>query len=90
MLRKYEKIRTEATKTCNYFINNIKCPFEELGCEFLHDNSEKNTFESGEDQDKDKEDDDDDESAKEDNVCYFCKHDCDDSKSLEEHTIKEQ
>ena len=76
------EVHTESIMTCNYFLNKIECPFEELGCKFMHDNT-KNESDSGEDKDNE----DDDESTKEDNFCYFCKQDFDDPKSLEEHTI---
>ena len=28
----------QKSQTCHYFRNNIFCPFEELGCKFLHPN----------------------------------------------------
>ena len=79
-LTKHVKVHTEPIKICKYFINNTECPFKELGCKFLHENS-NNGRESGEDKDNE-----DDENVKEDNLCYF---DFDDPKSLEKHTIQE-
>ena len=36
-LKKHVKIHTnKTTKHCNYFIGNMSCPFDELGCKFLH------------------------------------------------------
>ena len=37
-LKKHKQIHVEKfTKSCKYFKGNIECPFEELGCKFLHD-----------------------------------------------------
>ena len=38
-LMKHMKGHSQPTKTCNYFINAIECPFEELGCKFQHAHS---------------------------------------------------
>ena len=36
-LKKHLKIQSEAnTKPCIYFMGRVECPFEELGCKFLH------------------------------------------------------
>ena len=36
-MRKHISIHRETnTKPCIYFISSVKCPFEELGCKFLH------------------------------------------------------
>ena len=36
-LKKHMKLHTEEfVKHCYYFNNNINCPFEEIGCKFLH------------------------------------------------------
>ena len=40
-LRKHMKLHTEGfVKHCYYFNNNRDCPFEELGCKFLHAEAE--------------------------------------------------
>ena len=33
------KVHSQPTKTCNYFINAIECPFEDIGCKFQHAHS---------------------------------------------------
>ena len=36
-LRKHLNIHTQTNaQPCHYFNNNVKCPFEEFGCKFLH------------------------------------------------------
>ena len=36
-LKKHTMIHSDKiTKHCHYFINSIRCPFDELGCKFLH------------------------------------------------------
>ena len=36
-LRKHTKIHSnKITKQCHYFMNNVRCPFDDLGCKFLH------------------------------------------------------
>ena len=85
-LRKHVEVHTESIKTCNYFLNKIECPFEELGCKFMHDNPKNH---NEDDDESPKENEDDDESAKEENFCYFCKQDFDDPKSLDEHPIQQ-
>ena len=31
------KIHCEETKVCRYYINKLECPYQELGCMFLHE-----------------------------------------------------
>ena len=39
-LRKHERIHSgKITKLCHYFTNNVVCPFDDLGCKFLHTKS---------------------------------------------------
>ena len=36
-LRKHERIHSEKnTKPCHYFTDKVDCPFEDLGCKFVH------------------------------------------------------
>ena len=36
-LRKHLNLHTQTNvQPCHYFNNNVKCPFEEFGCKFLH------------------------------------------------------
>ena len=40
-LKKHQEIHTSnVTRFCHYYNNNKECPFEELGCMFLHQHSE--------------------------------------------------
>ena len=44
-LEKHKTLHTgEVTRKCHYFNNNKKCPFEDLGCMFIHRESEKCKF----------------------------------------------
>ena len=87
-LMKHMKVHSQPTKTCNYFSNDIECPFEELGCKFQHEHS-KNDEKDSEHQKDVEEEIEENESIIEDNFCYFCKNDFDDPKSLENHTLSE-
>ena len=40
-LRKHMRIHSQFTKNCRYFQAGMACPFEELGCKFLHSLPEK-------------------------------------------------
>ena len=40
-LSKHMKIHSETTKYCHYFNNELECPFQELGCKFIHESSGK-------------------------------------------------
>ena len=41
-LKKHMRIHAQNfTKSCKYFKGNVVCPFEKLGCTFLHDDDEK-------------------------------------------------
>ena len=35
-LEKHELMHEKIVKPCKYFISNLDCPFEQLGCKFLH------------------------------------------------------
>ena len=76
------KVHSQPTKTCNYFINAIECPFEDIGCKFQHAHS-KNDTEPYKDVEEEN------ENVEEDNFCYFCENEFDDTKSLEIHTLSE-
>ena len=44
-LEKHKTLHTsEVLRKCHYFNNNKKCPFEDLGCMFIHSESEKCKF----------------------------------------------
>ena len=46
-LRKHLRIHTQKfTKVCHFFKTGKPCPFEELGCKFLHSTAQKLTVES--------------------------------------------
>ena len=45
-LRKHITIHDENGKYCHYFNNRKQCPFEEIGCKFLHIRSERCKFEN--------------------------------------------
>ena len=46
-LRKHLRIHTQKfTKVCHFFMTGKPCPFEELGCKFLHSTAQKLTVES--------------------------------------------
>ena len=82
---KHMKVHSQPTKTCNYFINAIGFPFEELGCKFQHANSKNDEKDSEPHKDVEEEN----ENVIEDNFCYFCLNDFDDPKSLEIHTLSD-
>lgn len=47
--RKHQRIHNSKVKTsCYYFINDIHCPFDALGCKFLHDLPNRNNMETSE------------------------------------------
>ena len=35
------KIHSETTTYCHYFNNELECPFQEIGCKFIHESSGK-------------------------------------------------
>ena len=48
-LRKHLSVHEKSTKPCKYFTNGNICPFDEVGCKFLHENNpdEENIEETG-------------------------------------------
>ena len=82
-MKKHVKIHEEPTKICKFYIQNTECPFEQLGCKFLHEDSRNEKNDSDDEIMKE----DDGEIVIEDNFCYFCERDFDDPTSLGEHTI---
>jgi hypothetical protein len=40
-LKKHVRIHSEETKVCHYYSNKLECPFQEIGCMFLHETSDK-------------------------------------------------
>ena len=36
----HSRIHSEATKVCRYYINKLECPYQEIGCMFLHKNAD--------------------------------------------------
>ena len=54
-LRKHMRIHSEKfTRICHYFKDGKLCPFEELGCKFLHDVSENDIYDQSGDKKHDK------------------------------------
>ena len=37
-LKKHEGIHSSPPKACKYFVNKQECPYESIGCMFLHHN----------------------------------------------------
>ena len=40
-LEKHISVHSENTKVCHYFSDKQKCPFEQIGCKFRHEDSDK-------------------------------------------------
>ena len=40
-LKKHANVHEENTKLCNYFICKKSCPYEDIGCKYSHDDSDK-------------------------------------------------
>jgi len=87
-MMKHMKIHNEPTKTCKYFNDAIECPFEELGCKFVHDIDNQRNMEGGDQKNSDAGDRE-SESVSDDNFCYFCENDFEDAKNLEDHIKSE-
>ena len=54
-MKKHSKIHSnKITKQCHFFRNNIRCPFDELGCKFLHTLSYDSNPKSADDSENEK------------------------------------
>ena len=40
-LEKHISVHSENTRVCHYFSHKQKCPFEQIGCKFRHEDSDK-------------------------------------------------
>ena len=43
-LKKHEEIHMGNVKTCNFFKNQKDCPYEKIGCKFLHEKAVAEDF----------------------------------------------
>ena len=100
-MKKHEEIHTnKVTKKCHYYNNDRFCPFEKLGCKFLHEISEKCKFDricskplcsykhsnpDSEDSDTDKITDSNIEATDETVSCDYCKKKFEDIDDLIDH-----
>ena len=61
-MKKHGIVHTEKLKKCKFFSNKETCPFERIGCKFVHDDEEDDGIETVED-----------EYDLKENQCHLCK-----------------
>ena len=78
-LQKHQFIHTGEAKSCKYFLNNVHCPFDKVGCMFSH-SAESVDVETHEDIENVE-----DDYNIEENQCHLCKSQLDNRDELWEH-----
>ena len=73
-MKKHMKMHGEKLSMCKYFAKNQHCPYEDIGCKFSHESSEKdNNDDENDDEDHENDEELDDSYEFCENQCHLCK-----------------